>query len=71
VMQVNVGVRSRSPQPTALPGISIPVAQVDGLPVGLQIVGNYFEEERLLNMAHRLQQATDWHLVAPATERFG
>ncbi len=48
-----------------LPGMSIPVAPVDGLPVGLQIVGNYFEEGRLLNVAHRLQQATDWHLAPP------
>ena len=48
-----------------LPGMSIPVAPVGGLPVGLQIVGNYFEEGRLLNVAHRLQQATDWHLAAP------
>jgi aspartyl-tRNA(Asn)/glutamyl-tRNA(Gln) amidotransferase subunit A len=48
-----------------LPGMSIPVAPADGLPVGLQIVGNYFDEARLLNVAHRLQQATDWHLAAP------
>ena len=48
-----------------LPGMSIPVAQVGGLPVGLQIVGNYFEEGRLLNVAHRLQQVTAWHLAAP------
>jgi aspartyl-tRNA(Asn)/glutamyl-tRNA(Gln) amidotransferase subunit A len=50
-----------------LPGMSIPVAPVDGLPVGLQIVGNYFEEGRLLNVAHRLQQVTDWHLAAPTS----
>jgi len=48
-----------------LPGISIPVAPVDGMPVGLQIIGDYFQEGRLLNLAHRLQQATDWHLAAP------
>ncbi|MCU0833710.1 MAG: Asp-tRNA(Asn)/Glu-tRNA(Gln) amidotransferase subunit GatA [Chromatiaceae bacterium] len=48
-----------------LPGISIPVAPVDGMPVGLQIIGDYFQEGRLLNIAHRLQQATDWHLAAP------
>lgn len=51
-----------------LPGISIPVAPApDGLPVGLQIIGNYFEEGRLLNVAHRLQKETDWHeaLAAP------
>jgi aspartyl-tRNA(Asn)/glutamyl-tRNA(Gln) amidotransferase subunit A len=48
-----------------LPGMSIPVAQVGGLPVGLQIVGNYFEEGRLLNVAHRLQRETDWHVAGP------
>ncbi len=49
-----------------LPGISLPVGQVDGLPVGLQLIGNYFQEARLLNVAHRLQQVTDWHLNTPA-----
>jgi aspartyl-tRNA(Asn)/glutamyl-tRNA(Gln) amidotransferase subunit A len=49
-----------------LPGISIPVARAGGMPVGLQIIGNYFQESRLLNVAHRLQQATDWHLAGPA-----
>jgi len=48
-----------------LPGMSIPVAPVGGLPVGLQIVGNYFEEGRLLNVAHRLQGVTGWHLAEP------
>ena len=36
-----------------------------GLPVGLQIMGNYFAEARLLGVAHRYQQATDWHLRVP------
>jgi aspartyl-tRNA(Asn)/glutamyl-tRNA(Gln) amidotransferase subunit A len=49
-----------------LPGMSIPVEPADGLPVGLQIIGNYFAEGRLLNVAHRLQQVTDWHLRTPA-----
>lgn len=48
-----------------LPGMSIPVAPVNGLPVGLQLIGNYFSEARLLNIAHQLQQATDWHLAKP------
>ncbi|MCF7985859.1 MAG: Asp-tRNA(Asn)/Glu-tRNA(Gln) amidotransferase subunit GatA [Thiohalocapsa sp.] len=48
-----------------LPGLSIPVAPARGLPVGLQIIGNYFREGQLLNVAHRLQQATDWHRAAP------
>ena len=48
-----------------LPGISIPVGLVEGLPVGLQIVGDYFDEARLLNVAHRFQQDTDWHKRSP------
>ena len=50
-----------------LPGMSIPVGLGDnGRPVGLQIIGNYFAEARMLNVAHQLQQATDWHTRAPA-----
>jgi len=48
-----------------LPGMSIPVPPVDGMPVGMQIIGNYFAEAKLLNVAHRLQQVTDWHLAKP------
>ncbi|APZ42032.1 Asp-tRNA(Asn)/Glu-tRNA(Gln) amidotransferase subunit GatA [Acidihalobacter ferrooxydans] len=48
-----------------LPGMSVPAGFVEGLPVGLQIIGNYFEEGRMLNAAHRFQQATDWHTRAP------
>ena len=48
-----------------LPGMSIPIASAGGMPVGLQIIGNYFQEDRLLNVAHRLQKATDWHRAAP------
>ncbi len=48
-----------------LPGLSVPVTPVNGLPVGLQMIGNYFAEGRLLNIAHRLQQATDWHQARP------
>jgi aspartyl-tRNA(Asn)/glutamyl-tRNA(Gln) amidotransferase subunit A len=44
-----------------LPGMSIPCGFAGGLPVGLQLIGNYFAEARLLNAAHRYQQATDWH----------
>jgi aspartyl-tRNA(Asn)/glutamyl-tRNA(Gln) amidotransferase subunit A len=49
-----------------LPAISVPVAPAQSMPVGLHIVGNYFAEARLLNLAHRLQQVTDWHKQAPA-----
>jgi aspartyl-tRNA(Asn)/glutamyl-tRNA(Gln) amidotransferase subunit A len=49
-----------------LPGMSIPCEPVNGMPVGLQIIGNYFDEARLLNVAHRYQQVTDWHKAMPA-----
>jgi aspartyl-tRNA(Asn)/glutamyl-tRNA(Gln) amidotransferase subunit A len=48
-----------------LPGMSIPVGFFTGLPVGMQIIGNYFSEARLLNVAHRYQQKTDWHRRSP------
>ena len=49
-----------------LPGLSVPVGTGEhGMPVGLQLIGNYFGEARLLNAAHRFQQATDWHTRAP------
>jgi aspartyl-tRNA(Asn)/glutamyl-tRNA(Gln) amidotransferase subunit A len=48
-----------------LPGMSIPVGFVDGRPVGLQLIGNYFDEARLLNVAHRYQQVSDWHTRSP------
>lgn len=48
-----------------LPAISIPAGFADQLPVGLQIIGNYFKEARLLNVAHRYQQVTDWHQRIP------
>jgi aspartyl-tRNA(Asn)/glutamyl-tRNA(Gln) amidotransferase subunit A len=45
-----------------LPGMSVPAGFGEGgMPVGLQLIGNYFSEAKLLNMAHRLQQATDFH----------
>jgi aspartyl-tRNA(Asn)/glutamyl-tRNA(Gln) amidotransferase subunit A len=48
-----------------LPGISIPCGLVDGLPVGLQLVGAHFAEETILSCAHQYQQLTDWHAQAP------
>ena len=49
-----------------LPGMSVPAGFGEGgMPVGLQLLGNYFQEARLLNAAHRLQQATDFHLRRP------
>jgi len=49
-----------------LPGMSVPAGfGACGLPVGLQIIGNYFDEARMLQVAHAFQRATDWHLRAP------
>ena len=48
-----------------VPAMSVPAGFVGGLPVGLQIIGNYFEEARLLNAAHQFQQVTDWHQTLP------
>jgi aspartyl-tRNA(Asn)/glutamyl-tRNA(Gln) amidotransferase subunit A len=48
-----------------LPGMSIPAGFSDGLPVGLQLIGNYFDEARLLGTAHQYQSVTDWHRRIP------
>ncbi|MGW8248222.1 MAG: Asp-tRNA(Asn)/Glu-tRNA(Gln) amidotransferase subunit GatA [Acidiferrobacterales bacterium] len=49
-----------------LPGMSIPAGlDGNGLPIGLQLVGKYFDEARILNVAHQFQQLTDWHTRAP------
>jgi aspartyl-tRNA(Asn)/glutamyl-tRNA(Gln) amidotransferase subunit A len=49
-----------------IPGMSIPAGfDAQGLPVGLQIIGNYFDDARLLNVAHQYQQASDWHKRVP------
>lgn len=50
-----------------LPGMSIPCGFANNLPTGLQLIGDYFSEAKLLNVAHRYQQATDWHLQQPKT----
>ncbi|MCE1172140.1 MAG: Asp-tRNA(Asn)/Glu-tRNA(Gln) amidotransferase subunit GatA [Azovibrio sp.] len=50
-----------------LPGMSLPCGfDGQGLPIGMQLIGNYFDEARLLNVAHGYQQATDWHRRTPA-----
>jgi len=49
-----------------LPGMSVPVGLGEShMPVGLQLIGNYLQEGKLLNVAHRFQQATDWHVAKP------
>ena len=52
---------------SGLPGMSVPVGFGAGdMPVGLQLIGNHFQEARLLGVAHHFQRATDWHTRAPA-----
>ncbi|MFQ5761232.1 MAG: amidase family protein, partial [Acidiferrobacterales bacterium] len=52
---------------SGLPGISIPAGFDEaGHAVGLQLISGYFDEARLLNMAHHYQRVTDWHKQTPA-----
>ncbi|MEX0374096.1 Asp-tRNA(Asn)/Glu-tRNA(Gln) amidotransferase subunit GatA [Spiribacter pallidus] len=51
-----------------LPAVSIPAGQSGGLPVGMQLIGNHFDEARLLGAAHGFQQLTDWHKQRPSPE---
>ena len=48
-----------------LPGLSVPCGFVDGLPMGLQLIGPHFSEARLLGAAHQFQRVTDWHTHTP------
>ena len=48
-----------------LPAITFPVGFADELPVGMQLIGNHFTEEKLLNITHQYQTQTDWHLKIP------
>ena len=49
-----------------IPGLSMPAGMIDGLPVGVQLQAPYFQEARLLQVAHQFQQHTDWHARTPA-----
>lgn len=49
-----------------LPGLSMPAGFVNQRPVGVQLIGNYFDEAKLLNVAHQFQQNTDWHKRIPS-----
>ena len=51
-----------------LPALSLPCGLVDGLPVGVQLIGNHFDEARLLKVGAALQRETDWHLLRPRLE---
>ena len=48
-----------------LPGMSLPAGLINGLPIGMQLIGNYFDEARMLNVAHQFQSVSDWHTLAP------
>lgn len=49
-----------------IPGLSMPAGMIDGLPVGVQLLAPYFQEARMLQVAHQFQQHTDWHTRTPA-----
>ena len=52
-----------------LPAMSVPCGfNQNNMPIGMQLIGNYFSEARLLQIAHQYQQATDWHLRQPSEE---
>ena len=51
-----------------LPGLSTPAGLINGMPVGLQLIGKPFDEQTILNAAHRLQRDTDWHTAKPQLE---
>ncbi|PPE74491.1 Asp-tRNA(Asn)/Glu-tRNA(Gln) amidotransferase GatCAB subunit A [Solimonas fluminis] len=48
-----------------IPAMSLPCGFKDGLPVGMQLMGNFFDEAKLLNVAHQYQQVTGWHTQSP------
>ena len=52
-----------------LPGLSTPAGLINGMPVGLQLIGKPFDEQTILNAAHRLQSDTDWHMARPQLEK--
>lgn len=55
---------------TGLPAVSVPVGFVKNLPVGMQLIGNYFADDKILNIAHKYQQVTNWHNRMPDKQNF-
>ena len=51
-----------------LPGLSAPAGLIDGMPVGIQLIGKPFDEQTILNAAHRLQTDTDFHMARPTLQ---
>jgi aspartyl-tRNA(Asn)/glutamyl-tRNA(Gln) amidotransferase subunit A len=51
-----------------LPAMSIPNGMIDNKPIGLQLIGNFLDESRLLQTAHNFQISTDWHLKTPSRQ---
>lgn len=49
-----------------LPGLSMPGGMINNLPVGIQVIGNYFQEAKILNVAHQFQKVTNWHTQIPS-----
>ena len=52
-----------------LPAMSIPNGMIDNKPIGLQLIGNFLDESRLLQAAHNFQISTDWHLKTPSSNK--
>ena len=48
-----------------LPALSIPNGMIESKPIGLQLIGNYLDEQKILQVAHNFQKSSDWHLKTP------
>jgi len=51
-----------------LPALSIPNGMIESKPIGLQLIGNYLDEQKILQVAHNFQKSSDWHLKTPSEE---
>ena len=52
-----------------VPAMSLPAGFVDDMPIGVQLIGNYFSEATILNIAHKYPQETDWHKKFPGASK--